>query len=274
MFGFDDLLMGGLMGGMSLFGNLFGMEKQQSFSAEQAEKMMAFQERMSDTSMQRRMADLQKAGLNPILAAGGGGASAPQGAMASAGQSSLGSEVMNSAREGMMVRAQNRQVEATAQQAEETVGNLAARTGTEIEQQKLLREQQAATAAHAENLKAVTAKEVASLDASRAQGAEGRAIVNQLKSQWGQALRRGAITGRDLSSTFSPVLEALPSVAGAKIIAGAIGKTGNSARSLPEPVSWNSGGQPTHLPTFAERFGGRRDSESWADFYRRVPEAR
>lgn len=49
------------------------------FSAQQLDKQMSFQERMSNTSWQRGVQDMKSAGINPMLAFSQGGASSPSG---------------------------------------------------------------------------------------------------------------------------------------------------------------------------------------------------
>jgi len=69
----DPIIGGSLIGGgFSMLSNLFG--------ANSASRQMAFQERMSNTAHQREIADMRKAGINPILSVTGGhGASQPVG---------------------------------------------------------------------------------------------------------------------------------------------------------------------------------------------------
>ena len=104
-------------------GGLFGLGSSAVSSAvnvREAEKMRRFQREMSNTAVSRRMADLKKAGINPILA-GTDGASSPSGAMGTV------QDPTSSALAGM--------------RAKQEIANLDARTNVQYSQDSLLNEQ-------------------------------------------------------------------------------------------------------------------------------------
>jgi len=78
-FGPWGTVIGGAIGAL---GDIFGQSSANATNWKIAKKQMEFQERMSNTSYQRAVKDLQAAGLNPMLAYSQGGASTPAGSSA------------------------------------------------------------------------------------------------------------------------------------------------------------------------------------------------
>ena len=72
---------GGGMAWLAAVGQGFGQYKANQRNRQQSKIMRSYQERMSNTAIQRRMADMQAAGINPVLAARFD-ATTPPGAMA------------------------------------------------------------------------------------------------------------------------------------------------------------------------------------------------
>lgn len=91
------------------------LQNQQAKKA--AKRQMGFQAHMSNTAVQRQMADMRKAGINPILAAKYGGASTPSGAMYT--PSNIGAAAMQGYQQyssAKQMQAQSKVAEAQVQQ--------------------------------------------------------------------------------------------------------------------------------------------------------------
>lgn len=73
----DPIIGGALIGAAA---SMWGGHRANQQTKASTARQIAFQERMSNTAHQRQVADLRKAGINPILSAKLGGASSPAGA--------------------------------------------------------------------------------------------------------------------------------------------------------------------------------------------------
>lgn len=176
---------GGVLDFIPGVGDARAQERANEANISEAAKNRAFQERMSNTSYQRGMEDMRKAGLNPMLAFSQGGASAPSGSAAtvqSASKTRLADTALQAAGVGVSMAQKQQQLEQQQGMNESTMSvNNATAAKTVAETQKTMVE---------------TQKAKKDLPAAELQGdlaKRGQSIVNKIlkgmdnssaKSQW------------------------------------------------------------------------------------------